>query len=53
MLNGADVSQTFKINQATVTPNEITQCVFNDLAKTYEIDLRTLLPELPVVRQDP
>ena len=47
-LNGADVSQTFKINQATVTPNEITQYVFNDLAKTYEIDLRTLLPELPV-----
>ncbi len=47
-LNGADVSQTFKISQATVTPNEITQYVFNDLAKTYEIDLRTLLPELPV-----
>ena len=48
VLNGADVSQTFQINQATVTPNEITQYVFNDLAKTYEIDLRTLLPELPV-----
>jgi len=48
VLNGADVSQTFKINQATVTPNEITQYVFNDLAKTYEIDLKTLLPELPV-----
>ena len=48
VLNGTDVSQTFKINQATVTPNEITQYVFNDLAKTYEIDLRTLLPELPV-----
>ena len=48
VLNGADVSQTFKINQATVTPNGITQYVFNDLAKTYEIDLRTLLPELPV-----
>ena len=47
-LNGADVSQTFKISQATVTPNEITQYVFNDLAKTYEINLRTLLPELPV-----
>ena len=47
-LNGADVSQTFKISQATVTPNEITQYVFNDLAKTYKIDLRTLLPELPV-----
>lgn len=48
VLNGTDVSQTFKISQATVTPNEITQYVFNDLAKTYEIDLRTLLPELPV-----
>ena len=48
VLNGADVSQTFKISQATVTPNEITQYVFNDLAKTYDIDLRTLLPELPV-----
>ena len=48
VLNGADVSQTFKISQATVTPNEIMQYVFNDLAKTYEIDLRTLLPELPV-----
>lgn len=48
VLNGADVSQTFKISQATVTPNEITQYVFNDLAKTYKIDLRTLLPELPV-----
>ena len=48
VLNGADVSQTFKISQATVTPNEITQYVFNDLAKTYEIDLRTLLPEPPV-----
>lgn len=48
VLNGTDVSQTFKISQATVTPNEITQYVFNDLAKAYEIDLRTLLPELPV-----
>ena len=28
VLNGADVSQTFKISQATVTPNEITQYVF-------------------------
>ena len=48
-LNGAELDdKSFKINQATVTPNEITQYVFNDLAKTYEIDLRTLLPELPV-----
>ena len=38
---------TFTIKQATVTsPGEITQLVFNDLAKTYTIDLATLLPEL-------
>ena len=37
----------FTIEQATVTlPDEITQLVFNDLAKTYEIELKTLLPEL-------
>ena len=38
---------TFTIKQATVTsPGEITQLVFNDLAKTYTIDLAKLLPEL-------
>ena len=37
----------FTITQATVTsPGEITQLVFNDLAKTYTIDLAALLPEL-------
>ena len=37
----------FTINKATVTqPAEITQLVFNDLAKTYTIDLAALLPEL-------
>ena len=36
----------FQINQATVTPAEITQLVFNDLAKTYTIDLAKLLPKL-------
>ena len=37
----------FTIKQATVTsPGEITQLVFNDLAKTYTIDLAALLPEL-------
>ena len=46
VLNGADVSQTFKINQATVTPSEITQYIYNDLAKTYTLDLAALLPEL-------
>ena len=38
---------TFTIKQATVTsPGEITQLVFNDLAKTYTIDLAKLLPKL-------
>ena len=38
---------TFTIKQATVTsPDEITQLVFNDLAKTYTIDLAKLLPKL-------
>lgn len=38
---------TFTIKQATVTsPGEITQPVFNDLAKTYTIDLAKLLPKL-------
>ena len=37
----------FTITQATVTsPGEITQLVFNDLAKTYTIDLAKLLPKL-------
>ena len=39
---------TFTIKQATVTsPGEITQFVFNDLAKTYTLNLAALLPELP------
>ena len=38
---------TFTIKQAAVTsPGEITQLVFNDLAKTYTIDLAKLLPKL-------
>lgn len=37
----------FTITQATVTsPDEITQYVYNDLAKTYTLDLAALLPEL-------
>lgn len=37
---------TFTIKQATVTsPGEITQLVFNDLTKTYTIDLAKLLPK--------
>ena len=36
----------FKIDPATVTPAEITLFVYNDVAKTYTLDLATLLPEL-------
>ena len=36
----------FKIDQATVSPAEITLFVYNDVAKTYTLDLATLLPEL-------
>ena len=36
----------FKIDQATVIPDEITLFVYNDVAKTYTLDLATLLPEL-------
>ena len=36
----------FKIDQDTVTPAEITLFVYNDVAKTYTLDLATLLPEL-------
>ena len=36
----------FKIDQATVTPAEITLFVYNDVAKTYTLDLATLMPEL-------
>ena len=51
-LNGAELNdKTFKINPATIDPshNRFEQTVFNDLAKTYEIDLNqvldTILPE--------
>ena len=40
------MSQTFQINQATVSPAEITLFVYNDVAKTYALNLATLLPEL-------
>ena len=46
-LKGSETDKTFKINQASVkSPGEITQLVFNDLAKTYTIDLAKLLPKL-------
>lgn len=51
-LNGAELNdKSFKINPATIDPshNRFEQTVFNDLAKTYEIDLKqfldTILPE--------
>ena len=46
-LNGADETGAFKINQATApTPGEVTQYVYNDLARTYTLNLATLLPPL-------
>lgn len=46
-LNGAELDdKSFKIDQATVTPAEITLFVYNDVAKTYTLDLAMLLPEL-------
>ena len=46
-LNGAELDdKSFKIDRATVTPAEITLFVYNDVAKTYTLDLATLLPEL-------
>ena len=46
-LNGAELDdKSFKIHPATVTPAEITLFVYNDVAKTYTLDLATLLPEL-------
>ena len=46
-LNGAELDdKSFKIDQATVTPAEITLFVYNDVAKTYTLSLATLLPEL-------
>ena len=51
-LNGAELDdKTFKITPATIDPshNRFEQTVFNDLAKTYEIELKqfldTILPE--------
>ena len=48
-LNGAESDdKTFKINPATIDLSKIefTQIIYNDLAKTYEIDLNPLLAEL-------
>ena len=48
-LNGAELNdKTFKINPATIDPSDtqLYQTVFNDLAKTYEIDLNQVLDKI-------
>ena len=49
-LNGAELGNKIQINKATIASDtQLYQTVFNDLAKTYEIDLKqfldTILPE--------
>ena len=49
-LKGSETDKTFKINKATIASDtQLHQTVFNDLAKTYEIDLKqfldTILPK--------
>ena len=44
--NFASNDDRFQINQATVSPAEITLFVYNDVAKTYTLNLATCLPEL-------
>ena len=47
-LKGSETDKTFKINQATIDPsqNRFEQTVFNDLAKTYEINLKQFLDKI-------
>ena len=47
-LNGADFdNKTFKINKATIASDpQLYQTVFNDLKKTYEIDLNQVLDKI-------
>jgi hypothetical protein len=47
-LNGADFDdKTFQINKATIASDtQLHQTVFNDLAKTYEIDLNQVLDKI-------
>lgn len=45
-INFTSNDDRFQIHPATVTPAEITLFVYNDVAKTYTLDLATLLPEL-------
>ena len=47
-LNGADFDdKTFQINKATIASDtQLHQTVFNDLAKTYEVDLNQVLDKI-------
>lgn len=45
-INFTSNDDRFQIHPATVTPAEITLFVYNDVAKTYTLNLATLLPEL-------
>ena len=47
-LKGSETDKTFKINPATIdlSHNRFEQTVFNDLAKTYEINLKQFLDKI-------
>ena len=46
-LKGSETDKTFKINKATIASDtQLHQTVFNDLAKTYEIDLNQVLDKI-------
>ena len=47
-LKGSETDKTFKIDKATIDPsnNRFEQTVFNDLAKTYEINLNQALDDI-------
>lgn len=46
-LKGSETDKTFKIDKAAIASDpQLYQTVFNDLAKTYKIDLAKLLPKL-------
>lgn len=46
-LKGSETDKTFKIDKATIASNpQLYQTVFNDLKKTYEIDLNQVLDKI-------
>ena len=46
-LKGSETDKTFKINKATIASDtQLHQTVFNDLAKTYKIDLNQVLDKI-------